>query len=302
ASVDPARIVQPSFGWAWTAAPITLVAIVLAPQFIPERPDAARLQAQRAAVANEEARRELAGLTQPAPAQAAAQPTDAKPEPTLEEKAASAAIREIEAELASGKIDAHDARTKAAETLTQKSAELENKARAEQRTIDDARRALARATRLSRETRQNQDPRSVREALSRPDLEAAARALDELSKSLDNATPEEREAAAQELDSIANTLDQQPEPTDADRRLLEAARTAARDLREPPTPQAATSPERSDSAPANQPQPPSPRESQPQQPPATPQSPAPQTPPPAQPQNQQSPTQPPQSQQPQPPN
>ncbi|MFN9975463.1 MAG: hypothetical protein ACK58T_36785, partial [Phycisphaerae bacterium] len=75
ASVDPARIVQPSFGWAWTAAPITIVAIVLAHQFIPERPDAARLQAPRAAVANADARRELAGLTQPAPAQAAAQPT-----------------------------------------------------------------------------------------------------------------------------------------------------------------------------------------------------------------------------------
>ncbi len=118
-------------------------------------------------------------------------------------------LRDVERELASGRSRDASTPVRAAQAAEQIASSLEAASREQARAADEARASLAKAAsrgaRAERVGPETEEP-SLREHLESGDVEAAAEALEELSRTSPNLSPEERERWASELAELARSL------------------------------------------------------------------------------------------------
>ncbi|MBL8887507.1 MAG: hypothetical protein JNK16_12685 [Phycisphaerales bacterium] len=247
-SAHPSRAVHVRIGPVWYIWPVLAAIAFACFAWIPDRSFRAEALAKKRAQENKEAVAEIRAIAKSVQESPTTASPD-QPENPLDQK-----FSEIEEELAAGRLTAHDARVRTAEELSKRAESTETKARQTEATVEEARRALARAAARSR---QASSPEAARlsEALRKGDLESAAAELERLSKSSGTA---EREQAAKELDNLAKNLSsdpkadspetstpadsapqsgEQPNPKSESEQLRDAAEQAAKDLRQPPAAQ-----------------------------------------------------------------
>lgn len=270
-NADTSKSLRLSFGPAWTLWPVCVLIAIAAAWFVPERSKVAEAQAKKRAEEVRETAAELRTLAQSIPAPAKPQ----SPSERVDAPQADEAISALERELSEGKITSHEARMRAAEELNKKSAELEKRAQNEQRSIDEARNALAKAAaRSSRDQHTNPQAARIAEALRTGDIASAADEISKLAENEQALSPAERSAAAKEMQKIADALEpvtskasDKENPTPAES-IRDAARDAAQNLREqtpPEQPESSQSPSNSNETKPQQPQQPNKNESSPQE-------------------------------------
>ena len=174
------------------------------------------------------------------------------------------AVEEIEAQLASGKADPQTARTQAADALEATAGQLEHEADRRRTELSAAREALAQAARRAGEPgAAPSELGAIADALRRGDVEAAARAAQELAQRAPKLSSRERDALAKDLDAMAQDVEGQrstglagveanPESVDPPapqagpdvpqspspaKEIAESLRQAGRELRDRPSPE-----------------------------------------------------------------
>lgn len=235
ANADTSKSLRLSFGPAWTLWPVFLLIAIAAAWLVPERSKVAEAQAKKRAEEVRETAAELRTLAQSIPAPVKPQASS----DSIDAPHADEAITALERELSEGKITSHEARMRAAEELNKKSAELEKRAQAQQRSIDEAKNALAKAAaRSSRDQHANPQAARIAEALRTGDVASAADEISKLAESEQNLSPAERSAAAKEMQKIADALEpltskgSDKENLTPAESIRDAARDAAQNLRE----------------------------------------------------------------------
>lgn len=195
AKVD--RAVRVRFGQAWLVWPLVGAAAYACFAWIPDRAQQSALRAQKRAQEIREATVEIRDVAKMIEDSGQSSAPEEMTRP-LDDK-----LSEIEQELAAGRLTPHDARVRTAEELSRHAEETEKRAKQNEASVEEARRALARA---AARARQAASPGGTRlaEAMRNGDLESAAQELERLDRSTASM---EREQAARELEQISKNLD-----------------------------------------------------------------------------------------------
>ncbi|MCH8271439.1 MAG: hypothetical protein IH985_09565, partial [Planctomycetes bacterium] len=207
ARVDAATVTPIALGLGWIAWPILGAAAVAAAFFVPELrfgrdgagPPTPVVQHDQAAA---EVRAAIDAVRESAPDDPVATANQLE------------ALEELERELIAGKTSPDEVVQGAAEALDEHADALDQRAALDQQTDD----VLAdRLERLEPETLDSAS--ALARALRQGDLESARRAVRDLSRTIDDLSPDERQALAEELERLADQLDAPDEPPGDERGL-----------------------------------------------------------------------------------
>ncbi|MCH7790957.1 MAG: hypothetical protein IID31_01580, partial [Planctomycetes bacterium] len=210
ARVDAATVTPIAPGRGWIAWPILGAAAVAAAFFVPEL----RLHRDGAGASVPVVQRDQAAAEVQAAIDAVRESTPDDPVATADQLEA---LEELERELIAGKTSPDEVVQGAAEALDEHADALDERAALDRQTDD------ALADRLERLEPETLDSASeLARALRQGDLESARRAVRDLSRTIDDLTPDERQALAEELERLADQLGapDQP-PADENARGLE---------------------------------------------------------------------------------
>jgi hypothetical protein len=223
--VDPRRAVPLVWGRAWGVWP-ALVAVTIgigvwAPAM--DLMGAARRRETEQAKARDAVARKLAEATKLSQTES----PPLAPKPGTLERPENTVLRDIEKELASGKIDPSRAAERGARELEKVAAEREKSAASEEKAHDDLRDTIAKMNAAAAKGERGEDGK-LGDALRSGDLGEAAQAAREMMNASPEQTTDGRARAAAELEKLAKELREAEKAKQAAQQGLEPSRDRSR--------------------------------------------------------------------------
>jgi len=214
------RAIPLRLGGSWLAWPLLLAAAVAAAILTPTLSRAAK-EAEQARVARQaearaEAARDIEDAKRTLLPEEQPEPEAPGPDATSEELAV---LDEIERQLASGETDPDEARRRAAAALEDAAQEMESESEQTQQELDALRERLANLQDKGDDgAAAPPQAEELLDALRRGDLEGARQAAEDLQRSLDEMSAQERRRVGERLREAAESLDaaQKPEAREPD--------------------------------------------------------------------------------------